>query len=292
MRLIIPIVSILISIFSIQLVRAESLSVSLQVGTTVVIFSGYTSPNSLVVTKESGSTIATTTSDINGHFTQNITVAVPALHSYELYITDPANNSSATTTYSLSVAGNTTTSINNIVIPPTITINNDLITGYASPESTLTLTSNLGDTATIYPNTNGSYSFDLTSISYGTHELTLTASIPPSYISISTTALTYTLSPVASTLPSSVAPSASTQTTDSSSATDNTPSPLPSPDTTPLPKPFFFRIYDTNDNGVLELSELFSIITKWLTKILPCDLNHDQKCNLIDLSILLYYIER
>ncbi len=57
--------------------------------------------------------------------------------------------------------------------------------------------------------------------------------------------------------------------------------------------------FDIDGNGWLELSELLDMVTKWFeyfkrrhVSTEGCDLNNDSYCDLVDISILLYYIGR
>ncbi len=272
------------------IIKAESLSVSLQVGTTQVTFSGYTSPSAFVVIKEGIDVIGTSTSDSNGDWSTTINVTTPNIHTYTLYSTDSQSRQSSSVEYTLNVIGNTTTSITNVVIPPTTSLSGTIISGATHPSATITLTVSNGDTATITPDSAGLWNYDLATLIPGTYTISATATIPPSFLSLASTLLTLNIS-APSPSPSSVtsassAPSTSTQ--PSTPAQQPTPSPSPSP----INRPFFIAIYDTNNDGVLNKTELIDIIKSWLRKLLICDLNHDTKCNLIDLSILLYYIDR
>ena len=69
-------------------------------------------------------------------------------------------------------------------------------------------------------------------------------------------------------------------------------------------------VFDTDGDGKIEVTEVFTVVKTWVEewrsalveeispetlatkKTKNCDLNHDKVCNLIDLSILLYYIGR
>lgn len=270
-------------------IHAESLSISLVVGTTEVILSGYTSPLSQVVVKEDGSVIGTTTSDSLGNWSKTISVAIPSLHTYELYVTDASSRISKTISYNLNVAGNTTTTISNIVLPPTLSQSTTTITGSGYPTATITLTSSSGDSyTTIIPGT-GNWQIDLSSVLGGPYTLTATQSVG-SYISLESTTLSFTGS---TPTPSSTPNSSSSSTSISSPQPSTSIPPTITPTTSPSPKtPFFVPLYDNNQDGKLALSELFEVLKNWLTRHLPCDLNKDSKCNLIDLSILLYYFER
>lgn len=272
---------------------AESLSVSMRVGTTEIVFSGYTSPNTQVIFKEDGSVVGTIVSNSGGLFTKTISVNTPALHTYELYALDTLSLQSSTISYNLNVVGNTTTTIDNIVLPPTVNLTATTLSGSSYPGSTLTISSNLGDNDTLVTPSNGLWSYDLSSFLGGPHSITLITTVG-SYLSISSASIAYTApTPSPSSTPTPSSPSISVEPSTSPTYTPQSSTTItPSPSPFSSPKPFFISIYDSNNDNKLSLTELFDIVKNWLTKHLPCDLNRDQKCNLIDLSILLYYIER
>lgn len=276
---------------TVRLINAESLSVSVQVGTTQIAFSGYTSPSSQIIIKEDNAVIGTSSSDGNGNWNKTVSVATPdTLHSYTLYSIDSSSRQSAALSYNLNVAGNTTTSVSNIVIPPTLSLTGSSLSGSGYPTATITTTSTAGDTFTSLVNSSGNWTLDLSSLT-GSHSLSSTMTVG-SYLSLKSTSISYTTatptpsttsSPTSSLTPSNSSPSPSP-------TLSPTPTPLQSP--SPSPRPFFIKLYDQNQDGKLTRAELFDTIKSWLRKLLVCDLNQDGTCNLIDLSILLYYFER
>lgn len=56
--------------------------------------------------------------------------------------------------------------------------------------------------------------------------------------------------------------------------------------------------FDVDGSGRIELTELFEVVRRWIDAwrdkegLEKADLNGDGECNLIDLSILLYYVGR
>lgn len=285
--------------------HAESITVSLQVGSTLLTFSGYTSPSALVVIKEDGSVVGTTTSNAAGDWTHTLTVAVPSLHSYSLSATDTLNRQTSAVSYNLNVVGNTTTTVDHIVLPPTLSVTGTQASGAGYPNSSLTLTLSSGNTTTLALPSTGLWSYDLSTLSPGTYTFSATNTVG-SYLSLESTAVSYsapasspsptpTPSSSPTSLSSSPAPASSPCSSQASDSTPCSPSPTPSsatPSPSPTPTPFFIPLYDENADGRLNLSELATIIKNWISHHLPCDLNRDQQCNLIDLSILLYYFER
>jgi hypothetical protein len=96
-------------------------------------------------------------------------------------------------------------------------------------------------------------------------------------------------------------------------AATSTPAPpatsTPTPTVTPVPTPAIpavVAIFDADRSGRIEITEVFEAVKGWVeewrkallaevtasSEIRKCDLNRDKTCNLVDLSILLYYIGR
>jgi len=58
--------------------------------------------------------------------------------------------------------------------------------------------------------------------------------------------------------------------------------------------------YDTNNNGRLDVSEIYDIAKAWVDNLRQsdvginptCDVNSDGRCNLIDFSVLMYYVDQ
>lgn len=292
MRYFVPILVALTFLLSTLLVRSESLTVSLVVGVTEVTFSGYTSPLAQIVIKEDGGVIGTTTSDSSGNWSKTVSIALPGLHTYELYGTDSSSRTTATISYNLSVVGNTTTTIDNIVLPPTAELSGTNLIGSSYPGSTITITFSSGETPSLVVPASGNWSYDLTTHT-SSATITVTATVG-SFLSLQSTSLSYVApTPTPSQTPSpSTSPSSSSTTASASPSPSSSITPSVSPSPSPTPTPFFIPLYDQNQDGKLGIGELFDVITSWLKHHLPCDLNRDQKCNLIDLSILLYYFER
>lgn len=100
-------------------------------------------------------------------------------------------------------------------------------------------------------------------------------------------------------------------------AATNTPTPTPpAPTLTPV-LPAVVAAFDINQSGRIEVTEVFVVVKTWveewrealskeisdlssattlkkesLKEVEKCDLNRDSRCDLIDLSILLYYVGR
>ena len=71
--------------------------------------------------------------------------------------------------------------------------------------------------------------------------------------------------------------------------------PTPTPYINPLVK--LFPHLDRNGDHKIEITEVYEVVKTWVTgwragETKDCDINNDGVCNLIDLSITLYYINR
>jgi hypothetical protein len=77
--------------------------------------------------------------------------------------------------------------------------------------------------------------------------------------------------------------------------------------------PDFIKVFDTNGDNKIDASELYGLSKKWVDAwkvflvqqvealkeegpevlgVSTCDLNKDKECNLIDFSVLMYYVDR
>lgn len=128
-------------------------------------------------------------------------------------------------------------------------------------------------------------------------------------------ATTRTASSASNSSSSSLSSSSSSSSSNSSSSTSLNPTSTPIP---AVEQPFvsllpsFLRIFDANGNGKIENDELYNAVSLWvnrwkefLTEQIAvtnkqmtkadtnrCDLNNDDECNVKDLSVLLFYVER
>src|SRR4030042_234106 len=108
------------------------LTVSINVGDTILTLSGKTSPNASVTVIESGSVVGTTTADASGSFSKSLLAQTPGIHNISIYATDTNGVTTSTVTYSVSLASLVETTLSNIVLPPTINLSD---TGIAKGET-------------------------------------------------------------------------------------------------------------------------------------------------------------
>lgn len=272
-------------------VHSASLSVSLSVGLTYFVATGTTSPGAQLTLKEGNAIIATTTAAADGTFSLS-TLDDDGLHTYSLYAVDVAGVASATSSYTVSLTPGSTTTLGNLVLPPTVTISsldspqgaNIALHGYAAPSSTVLIFFANSQLSTVSTNTSGYWQNSLSTIGFapGAYTLTTRNQLGSGSTSLDSLSATITLRPPAPTTPP---PSAITS----------------SPTPTPSPLPWWLAPFDSNSDNLLRLGELDFSLTRWLSswrqaldsrRAGTCDLDHDRDCDLVDLSILLYYVNR
>ena len=303
---------------------AETLTVSISVGQTTLTFSGKTTPNAQITFKESGAVIGTTQSDDNGNFTKSLVYFEEGVRTVSFYFTDSQSRTSSTISYTVSLQLGVDTSLSNIILPPTIALSateitkGDLLTlsGEAVPSATITLffsdSTSVGATA----GTSGTwqYAYDTSSFSAGNYTVYAKASTSGGYQSENSETKSFTINAAPTATP---APTSAVTNTPAPGAT-NTPGPgatsTPVPPT-PTPKPkllpsLISQLFDFNQSGRIELTEVYDVVKKWAAnwrsylaiirggqkagkeKYETCDLNHDSVCNLVDFSVLMYYVSR
>lgn len=108
---------------------------------------------------------------------------------------------------------------------------------------------------------------------------------------------TLTPTPTPATLPAATGTPAPGPTATPAPQATNTPAPVP----TPVPViPAVVAAFDLDGDGKIEVAEVFPAVRIWVDEwtqaikeevtARKCDVNRDQRCDLFDLSILLYYV--
>ncbi|MEO6728870.1 MAG: hypothetical protein ABIM99_03020 [Candidatus Dojkabacteria bacterium] len=144
---------------------SNSITFSAQVGDTILILKGYTSPNSLVTFIENNVVIGTIASDSSGYFEKNFTAQNDGIHQIQIHSTDIKNISTPVITKEINLISFQTTEINDIVLPPTVTVNQSffntgdilIIKGYTIPntQTELLLNGSLADIVGVLSDSNG-----------------------------------------------------------------------------------------------------------------------------------------
>lgn len=304
-------------------VFSDSISVSFVVtGTAVYTFSGYAAPNSVVTFVENGVSVGTTTADATGVFTKDIEKEDEGSHTFSYYYADPKGNISPTLTETLSTTINNQVETANIITPPTIKLSESTvvtsdsfaISGYTIPNTTVSVTIHSDPiTKTTTSDSNGLWSITVlaSEISVGDHTVSATVT-KDSATSSSSTELSLSISEAST--PTST-PTPTPTSTSSSSGPTSTPTPTQVPTPTPTPKsilPLALLVFDLSGVGRIRIIDLPFVLRIWVdewknalaeelspkgktsleTGNKKCDINGDGECNLKDLSILLFYIER
>jgi hypothetical protein len=161
-------------------VRSESITVTAEVGETIVVLSGYTSPGSFITFSENSAIVGSATSDSSGFFSKTFEGIVPGVHSFQIQSTDQESLQSTAISISFLAIQNQQVLISNIYLPPTIMLTqNDQnvdIWGYTAPSSLvdITITGRSGIIKSIYSDSNGFYkvTFDISNFLPGEYVVT------------------------------------------------------------------------------------------------------------------------
>lgn len=122
-------------------VKAQSLTVTAQVGDTILTFEGYSSPNSFITFLENSVVIGTTFADSFGQFSKTFTAQTPGAHAIDIQSNDISNNATQTLRLNILAIEFQEVKITDINFPPTIEINKQIfegaeqieVSGYARP---------------------------------------------------------------------------------------------------------------------------------------------------------------
>ncbi len=143
--------STLITISPTSIHAQTPITVSLDISDTILRIQGYASPYANITFIENEAVIGTTQANVYGEFNKNITYESEGIHTVSFYSTDQNSSTSSTITITVAVYTHAVTTIEDILIPPTIDIDNPIHTtnseeiitfsGQATPNTTITLIS-------------------------------------------------------------------------------------------------------------------------------------------------------
>ncbi|HUV72450.1 MAG TPA: hypothetical protein VMW25_05595 [Clostridia bacterium] len=197
------IISCCLPFFTLAPVFAESLSVSVNVGTTTLTFSGLTSPWAQVTFLEDEAVVGTTQADGDGNFSKSLIYFESGIKTVSIYATDSQNRATSTVSYSVNLTLGQETTISNIVLPPTIELSSDSLTagesltigGEAAPLATINLFFSNSDTGQSTASSLGSweYLYSTGSLTAGTYSLYAKAGTDAGYQSENSQTKTFTL---------------------------------------------------------------------------------------------------
>lgn len=155
-----------------------SISVSVTISPTTLIFQGYTSPNALVYIEENNTVVGTSTADSSGHFDVTLVGVSSGISNYQIYSEDINGLNSSSTIISDNVISDRTNNIYNIDLSPTLSIqtsNNILsLNGMVYPLSKIEifLNSNYEYSTLVDSSGNFKYSENASSIPLGEYVVT------------------------------------------------------------------------------------------------------------------------
>lgn len=243
---------------------------STQTATNYVIFRGLAYPNATVTLLKNGVFTTEVTADPDGIFQISLASITAGTYNFSLRAKDIDGYSSALKNYTIQIASNITTLIEDITFPSTLDIDKSeikrgellTISGRTAPNAKIAMVINsvvelikyaVADDRGIW-----SYKLDTSPLEYGSHQVKAHGTTDTELIPFSQ-ALSFKVGDVSIT---------------KAPEKNNTCS-----------------RYDLNCDGKINIAD-FSIMAYWYNKPHPpntVDLNHDGKVNLADFSILAYY---
>ncbi len=286
--------------------RAQTeLTVSMQVEETSLLLSGWASSGAQITFLESGTVIGTTTAENDGSFSKTFIPLEAGIKDFSLYATDIDGQNTSTINYSLALIANTQTLVSNIVLPPTLSLSQETITqnqtlevsGLATPGSTITLLIEGGEkTSATTSTTDGRWqiSFDTTGLSAGLYQVFARTLTGQGRQSQNSKTVYLVINPTSTATPT---PSSAVTIEELTVLTPTQPPATlttPTPTSPTLPDPL--APFDIDGDGQISPEEAVEAMKKWVVlwreeaEQATCDLNFDGVCNLIDFSVLLYYI--
>lgn len=276
------------------------LTISFRVGETVLTLEGKTSPNSQVTFIENSAVVGTTASDSSGDFSKDIISEQAGLRAISYYATDVNNDTTQTVTLSVSVPEKSSVTVSSIIIPPTInlsatTVSQDetlTISGTGVPNSAVTLF--FFDSTTsrnVTSSENGSWTLTLNGSIFagGTHRVYAILTTADSYQSEN--------SEIKSFIIEGEGDDGDEDDGDEDEDAGEQVTTTPSITSIICGLPNFISKFDFNENCKFDLIKEFILGAKewvelWKGETLECDLSLDGRCNLVDFSIVLYYVDR
>jgi len=226
---------------------------------------------------EGGSVVGTATADGQGNFSKHLLAQTPGIHALGIYSTDRDGLATSTVGYSVSLTAQTETALLSITLPPTISLSTTelrtggalKISGLTVPSSTVALfISPTAITKSVVSSSDGywEYLLNTAELGVGGYQVYAKTTTSVGYQSETSELLDFAIISAAPTLPL-------------------------------LPTTVAF--FDADGSGTIELAEIFETVKAWVNQWRigaageeRCDLNGDGVCNLVDFSILLYYIGR
>jgi len=159
---------------------AETATVTIGVGDTILQVSGKTSPAAFVTISKDGGVIGTAVADSSGVYSQTFTAQEPGLHELSIYAQTTSGQNTDTVSVNVNITEHATTSVS-IFLPSTLTIQDAslaygeqlILNGETAPLSTVTVYIDNSTYATTTTDAQGKWTISLatTSLSSGQHEV-------------------------------------------------------------------------------------------------------------------------
>ncbi len=153
---------------------AETITVTIGVGDTILTVTGKTSPGAFVTIRNDGSVIGTTTAAADGTYTRTFPAQTPGLHQLDIFAQSIGGVQTDTVTLNINITSNATTTVD-VFLPTTIVIEDTTLdhdqplnlSGETFPFSTVKVFLDNTDVVTALSNAQGEWSI---STILGTHE--------------------------------------------------------------------------------------------------------------------------
>jgi len=279
--------------------RAENLGVVATVGDTVLVLTGFTSPNSLVTFVENNAIVGNTISDAEGAFTKEFTGLSPGPKTISLYSIDPDSRLTKTVEFSMVIVQFQSYTISDIYLPPTVEINKTsflnrdtlLVYGYSYKNAVLNLeiSGEEGYTKLVQANSQGYFETEvkLSDFIPGSYQISFSVQISAPANPTESEIISFTISPNPTSAPES--------STTSITTTTETPTLSPTPIIPSCPYRFVnLCFFDKSKLGYLKINNLSEYLlgfvrTFFKPKTTVWDINEDGVVDGSDLSIVLYH---
>ncbi len=279
-------------IFTGVVVGQTNISVSMQIGEPYgsLIVEGQAPPLSTVTILIDSNIVGTVMSDIDGNFSKEVTSLEPDIIDVSLYYQTPNGEISPTIHQQLAIISGTQIRLYNLVLPPTINAKylkdtkTIYVYGYAVRGSTVVVfTDKLADSFQSIASDTGkwSVSFDVSSKKLSKLKVYARSTDSSGKQSKQSQTITVTvkndyISEIVDSIPNNLI----------RDVVERFFNPLS----------VLYSEFDLNKDGVITKDEAFNVVKTWTGSWRgsdgSCDLNNDTKCNIVDFSIMLFYIDR
>lgn len=273
-----------------------SISVSTSVDDTSLIFEGRASPQAYVVFMQGNNVVGTTVANQGGYFLKQLKALKPGITIFSIYYTDMDQQVSSTIKYTINVAPHTDTYITKVMLPPTIDIAKHTIPhdgrvrlrGRAVPGSSVVLfLFDEKSTKTVEVDETGYWSYMLEASKYSSGKYKIHARAFDNEGNNSKDSARVVMEILED--PNSK------KDIDLEDLANNTFVNLtPTP---PCSLPAYLSPFDSDNTCHINSDEYIVMVKEWYDQWKKrsdgdCDVDEDGDCDLVDFSIVLYYVNR